>query len=86
MPRMSERGEKRVGAGCAIGLVLLLLCLPVLYVLSTGPVLGLHWRGYLPAEVLAIYAPLQWAAKSCEPLYEFLTWYKNLFRPAVTLS
>ncbi len=62
----------------AIGLLALL----VFYVLSSGPAVGLHWRGYLPAEVLRIYAPLQWVAKSCEPFYEFLTWYKNLFRPA----
>ena len=35
---MSEREEKRGGAGCAIGLVALLFLLPVLYVLSIGPV------------------------------------------------
>ena len=38
---MSERDEKRGGAGCAIGLVLVLLFALVLYVLSVGPVVAL---------------------------------------------
>ena len=78
---MSERDEKRGGWGYVIMGVVLILLLSVLYVLSSGPAVGLHWRGYLPAKVLTIYAPLQWASEVCEPLYDFLTWYKNLFRP-----
>ena len=77
---MSERDDKRGGSGCLIGVVLVLL-LSVLYVLSSGPALGLHWRGYLPTGFLRIYAPLQWATEVCEPFASFLTWYKNLFRP-----
>jgi hypothetical protein len=34
---MSERDEERGGSGCAIGLVLAFVFLPVLYVLSVGP-------------------------------------------------
>jgi hypothetical protein len=79
---VSKRDEKR-GSGCVIGLALLLLFLPVLYVLSSGPALGLLWRGYLPAEFLAIYAPLQWVCDNSQSFDVFLTWYKNLFRPMV---
>lgn len=77
---MEERDKKSGGAGCFICGVALVM-LPVLYLLSVGPALWLHWRGYLPAGFLAIYAPLQWAAEFRGLASDFLTWYKNLFRP-----
>ncbi len=79
---MEEKREKRSGGGALIFAAIGLMALLVFYVLSFGPAVGLHWRGYLPAEVLWIYAPLRWAAKSCEPFGDFITWYKNLFREA----
>ena len=83
---MEERDKNGGGKGYAIvgGIAFLV---PLLYVLSFGPVLGLHWRGYLPAEVLVIYSPLRLAAEFCQPLADALTWYKNLFReePILTL-
>jgi hypothetical protein len=83
---MEEREKKSGGSGCAIGCLLMGLLLPALYVLSSGPALGLIWRGYLPAEFLAIYSPLQWTCDNSQSFGKFLTWYKNLFRPPVTLS
>lgn len=77
---MSERDEKRGGSGAAIGCGLVCLFLPVLYVLSFGPVLWLHWQGYLPANLLLVYTPLGWVSEVCEPFGNVLTWYKNLFR------
>lgn len=34
---MNERDEKRSGAGCVVGIVLVVLFLPVLYVFGVGP-------------------------------------------------
>lgn len=81
---MEEREDKRGGAGCAIGCVVLILMV-VVYVLSIGPALWLHWRGFLPAGFLRIYAPLQWVVEFYDPFNDFLTWYKNLFRPEPVL-
>ena len=84
---MEERDEKRGGWGCAIGLVLLLLVLlPVVYILSTGPFEWLVGRGYLSmdtAEAISgiLYAPLRLMTKRCEPLLDFVLWWDQLFYP-----
>ena len=77
---MSERDEKRGGgAGCAIGCLLVFLLLPVLYMLSIGPVAvlvnhneSLQWMG-------VIYHPLGWLAESYEPIGDALGWYVELW-------
>jgi len=83
---MSER-EKESGIGGWIIMGVIAFLVPLLYILSFGPVLGLQWRGYLSAEFLVIYAPLQWASECCQPIADGLTYYKNLFRsgPILTL-
>jgi hypothetical protein len=63
---MSEHDEKRGGSGCAIGLVLAFLFLPVLYVLGVGPAAWLDFQFPQPSGVpliRAIYAPLELAAE-----------------------
>src|SRR6478672_9315860 len=80
IPDMSERDEKRGGgAGCAIGCLLVFLLLPVLYMLSIGPVAvlvnhneSLQWMG-------VIYHPLGWLAESYEPIGDALGWYVELW-------
>jgi hypothetical protein len=76
---MTERDEKRGGSGVAIGCGLVLLLMPVLYVLSTGPVTwlvneypGLEFLGYL-------YFPLLLAAEYCKPLERAVDWYVDLW-------
>ena len=52
--------DKRSTPWLAIVLIVLVL-LPVLYLLSLGPVVGLVDRGYLPQEPVAwIYLPLEY--------------------------
>ena len=75
---MSERDEKRGGSGCAIGLVFLLL--PVLYVLSIGPVVMLV-KGEPPMWFQVFYYPLAWLASSCKPFQDALNWYMGLWSP-----
>jgi len=78
---MSERDEKRGGSGCAIGLVLALLFLPVLYVLGIGPASWIVDRFPGSHDFLsAIYRPLDVIADRCEPLDDLLTWYQELCR------
>ena len=77
---MSEREEKRGGSGCAIGLVIILLLLPVLYVLGLGPAELLAARfpesvGFLDV----IYAPLAFVVDHCEPLGKSLDWYMSFW-------
>lgn len=85
MEGSAVRSKSGVSGPLVVGIISLLVLLLVLYVLSCGPALWLHWRGYLPAKFLAIYAPLQWAAEFCDPFSDFLTWYKNHFRPEPAL-
>lgn len=85
MTAMNERGQKS-GSGAVIFCGLMFLFVMVLYVLSFGPALWLHWRGYLPANLLVVYTPLGWGGEICEPFGNVLTWYKNLFREPVQIQ
>ena len=66
-------------------LIAFVLLLPVLYVLSAGPLLGLHDRGRLPDwgenAVEVFYAPLGWLMFSCEPVGRLIGWYLGLWEP-----
>jgi hypothetical protein len=73
---MSEEREKR-GGGCAALVVAVLVLLPLLYVLSTGPVICLIHHEYIPN--VQLYRPLQWAGNHCEPFDKTLRWYVSLF-------
>jgi hypothetical protein len=72
---MSERDEKRGGAGCAIGLVVAFVLLPLLYVLSVGPAI-LVAKAIPSAEgfLQVIYWPLL-LLHEYEPAKTVLDWY-----------
>ena len=77
MPRPDSKRRSGLPA-VAVACVFLL---PVLYVLSIGPVTFLQHRGRVPLEVDVLYAPLGWAAESSDTVYYVLAWYCKLFRP-----
>jgi hypothetical protein len=63
----------------AIALVLVVI-LPVLYVLSWGPAVGLHSTGRISEETLVTaYLPLLYLATYFEPLRQFMNWYVDFF-------
>ena len=63
-------------------LIALLILLPVAYVLSDGPAMGLATRDYLPVGVyVTLYAPLFWAAHRSDRFAEVLGWYESWFCP-----
>ena len=66
---MSERDDKRGGAGCALGLVLVFMFLPALYVLGIGPAAWLA-EIYPATEppLIILYFPLMLLAESCTPI------------------
>lgn len=73
------------GAGPAVvAVVLLLALLPLLYVLSIGPVVGLFSRGYLQigpdSPVARFYAPLEYIHGEVPLLAQPLDWYVELWR------
>ena len=70
---MEER-EKKSGWGCAIGLVLVVLFLPVLYVLSIGPVAWLMGNEATWWSE-AFYYPLGQLAAYFKPFRDALGWY-----------
>lgn len=79
---MSEHGDKRGGSGCAIGLVLAVLCLPVLYVLGIGP--AARFDSLLPPPsgspiLRTIYAPLEYLGQNCEPIGDAIRWYGSFW-------
>ena len=74
----NKGGASRALVFAAIGLLVLL---PFLYVLSTGPATWLYDHGYVSAGTLGIlYAPLGWMNKRCKPLENFQIWYCQFFR------
>jgi len=53
-----------------------------IYMLSIGPAVWLHSRGYIGvSSVETIYQPLVVVANSWEPLDDSLGWYVDLFVP-----
>lgn len=80
---MDEREKKRGGSGCAIGCLLMLLFVPVLYVLGVGP--AAWFDSQLPppsgSPVLrTIYAPLEYLAQNCEPVGSAIQWYVSFWK------
>ena len=67
-------------AFAAIGLLVLL---PLFYILSAGPVIGLMSRGYiLERATVVVYSPLNFVCENCTPLGDGMNWYVGLFLPA----
>lgn len=83
----SNQDEKRPalrGAGpAAVVAVILLLLMPLLYVLSIGPVVWLASRHIIEVNedsyVASFYAPLIYVADSSTAFEDGLTWYAELW-------
>jgi hypothetical protein len=71
-----EKRERGPVLGCLA--TALILALPA-YVLSIGPALWLHERGYIPAEASIIYFPLGLLSDNCKPIEDFFQWYTRLW-------
>ena len=66
-----------------VAVIGVLVLLPLLYILSAGPVIGLMSRGYVSeSATMAVYSPLNFVCESCTPVDEGMRWYVDLFRPA----
>lgn len=71
------------GSSAMVVAVILLVAvlLPVLYVLSVGPVIMMIERGGTDAEFWAwFYTPLEWLHEHVEFTRSFLDWYVELWR------
>ena len=76
---MSEREQKRSGAGCFIcGVVLILL--PVLYVLGIGPAAWMS-EAYPATEQRwgLAYAPVLIICEHIQPVGDIVDWYMELW-------
>jgi hypothetical protein len=81
---MSEQRKKPLWPWIAA----LLIGLPVLYVLSRGPVEWLYVWGYLPnwtvAPMMTFYSPISWILENGpQPLKDVIHWYLDLWRNSV---
>jgi hypothetical protein len=76
---MGEREQKSGGPGVAILCGIVLFLVPVLYVLSTGPVAWLANGNPSLRWVDTIYYPLGMLAKHCEPFRDSFEWYVRLW-------
>ena len=66
-----------------IAVISLLVLLPLFYILSAGPVIGLMSRGYVSERAtMTVYSPLNFVCESCTPLGDGMSWYVDLFLPA----
>jgi hypothetical protein len=79
-----ERWAKWTAVGSLIGI-------PVLYVLSIGPVFWFQSRGMVPASVNAtldeFYIPVGWVLTyGPKPITDFFDWYLPLWVPTLTFS
>jgi len=67
-----------------VGLIIAAVWAPIIYVLSVGPFVWLHNRGYLApavAELIELpYYPLAWLADNCPPVRDLLDWYIELWQ------
>jgi hypothetical protein len=56
------------------------LLLPVIYILSIGPVYWLTSQGYLGTAAMTAFAPLELLAYYCPPFQDAMEWYLSLFQ------
>lgn len=73
---------KRRRSNWPIWIVIALL--PVLYVLSAGPMAWLYFYCDFGPEsaslvIVRAYAPLEWASKTCPPFGQFCSWYLHFW-------
>jgi hypothetical protein len=84
---MDDKPTKR-GGGAAVVLVLIavLIVLPMLYVLSTGPMVWMVHNGLISTSLVpilsVIYAPLEWVAHNVPVIGPAIENYVSWWRPA----
>jgi hypothetical protein len=77
---MSDRDGKRGGSRVAIGCGLVVFLVPVVYVLSIGPVVWLMRSPSGPPQWFQVfYYPLAWLAGNYKPFQVALGWYMGFW-------
>jgi hypothetical protein len=76
----SSMSDYRPSTTLLIWLVLAGLLLPLIYILSIGPVFWLTSQGYLSPSVEAIYFPLGLLSRLSPSTQDALDWYIGLFQ------
>ena len=61
-------------------LIVVGILLPVIYLVSIGPVYWLVAQGYLSIGVLNAYFPLEWLAHIFPPFHDAIDWYLSFFQ------
>ena len=81
MAGMEDEREKQGGASAAIySIVTVLVVLPILYAISSGPAFYLFRLAGLPTRTWdAVYMPIRVVAVFFPPFNRFLVWYVNLW-------
>ena len=80
---MKEDRERQSSWSVAAILLTIALLLPVLYLISSGPVEWLMSRGYVSYDnpfVKAFYYPGEFLMRNCQPLNDFVRWYLALWK------
>ena len=80
---MDSKSNERSSSGASVVAVVLLiglLLLPVGYVLSLGPAVWMHDRGWLPDSVGIVYWPLIMLCKYSSTFEEMMNWYVELWQ------
>lgn len=66
----------------ASGWVLAVIAIPILYVLSPGPLVAVYGRSTMPPGWALVYvAPLEWCCERFPPIQKFYDNYLDLWRP-----
>jgi len=79
--------DKRERSPLVIAASIVLPLLPILYVLSIGPVVWLNYHNHLSPEFVSAFAwfhyPITWLTNHCEPFGHFMLWYVELWADVV---
>lgn len=64
------------------GWMMAVIAIPILYVLSPGPLVAIYGRSTTPPAWALVYvAPLEWGCSHFKPLEKFYAKYLELWRP-----
>ncbi|WP_038165267.1 hypothetical protein [Verrucomicrobium sp. BvORR106] len=74
------KSNSRSDAGGS-GWLLIVIALPILYILSPGPLVAVYGRSMPPSWALVYVAPLEWGCSHFKPLEKFYDKYLDLWRP-----
>ena len=74
--------DQRTVGPVAFTVIGLLALLPILYVLSSGPAVGLASRDYISQDTMeVVYSPLDFVCQRYTPFEQAMSWYVDLFQP-----